>query len=95
MDFEDCLKTMAREGGSDLYLTTGAPPSAKFNGELRPLSSDALPPGRKRSGDAERDRADVLKDVLQRAERFGDGRFRRALREDDVGEHLNRSLSAS
>ncbi|MDB3932878.1 PilT/PilU family type 4a pilus ATPase [Luminiphilus sp.] len=46
MDFEDCLKTMAREGGSDLYLTTGAPPSAKFNGELRPLSSDALPPGR-------------------------------------------------
>ena len=46
MDFEDCLKTMAREGGSDLYLTTGAPPSAKFNGELRPLSSDALRPGR-------------------------------------------------
>ena len=46
MDFEDCLKTIAREGGSDLYLTTGAPPSAKFNGELRPLSSDALPPGR-------------------------------------------------
>ena len=38
MDFEDCLRTMAREGGSDLYLTTGAPPSAKFNGELRPLS---------------------------------------------------------
>ena len=46
MDFEDCLKTMAREGGSDLYLTTGAPPSAKFNGELRPLSSTVLPPGR-------------------------------------------------
>ena len=47
MDFEDCLKTMAREGGgSDLYLTTGAPPRAKFNGELRPLSSDVLPPGR-------------------------------------------------
>ena len=46
MDFEDCLKTMAREGGSDLYLTTGAPPSAKFNGELRPLSSTVLSPGR-------------------------------------------------
>ena len=45
MDFEDCLKTIAREGGSDLYLTTGAPPSAKFNGELRPLSSTVLPPG--------------------------------------------------
>jgi twitching motility protein PilU len=46
MDFEDCLKTMAREGGSDLYLTTGAPPSAKFNGELRPLSSAVLSPDR-------------------------------------------------
>ena len=46
MDFEDCLKTMAREGGSDLYLTTDAPPSGRFNGELRPLSSNVLPPGR-------------------------------------------------
>ena len=46
MDFEDCLKTMVREGGSDLYLTTGAPPSAKFNGELRPLSSAVLSPDR-------------------------------------------------
>ena len=38
MDFENWLKTLADEGGSDLYLTTGAPPSAKFDGELKPLS---------------------------------------------------------
>ena len=34
--FENWLKTLADEGGSDLYLTTGAPPSAKFDGELKP-----------------------------------------------------------
>ena len=38
MDFENWLKTLADEGGSDLYLTTGAPPSAKFDGELKSLS---------------------------------------------------------
>ena len=54
----------------------------------------ALPPGHQHAGDAEHDRADVLEDVLQRAERLGDGLFRRAFREDDVGKHLNRSLSA-
>jgi len=31
--------------GSDLYLSTGAPPSAKFNGELKPLAKQPLPPG--------------------------------------------------
>ena len=40
MNFENCLKTLADEGGSDLYLTTGAPPSATFDGELRPLSDE-------------------------------------------------------
>ena len=39
------LKTLADEGGSDLYLTTGAPPSAKFDGELKPLSDERLSPG--------------------------------------------------
>ena len=44
MDFENWLKTLADEGGSDLYLTTGAPPSAKFDGELK-LSDERLSPG--------------------------------------------------
>ncbi len=45
MDFENWLKPLADEGGSDLYLTTGAPPSAKFDGELKPLSDERLSPG--------------------------------------------------
>ena len=45
MDFENWLKTLADEGGSDLYLTTGAPPNAKFDGELKPLSDESLSPG--------------------------------------------------
>ena len=45
MDFENWLKTLADEGGSDLYLTTGPPPSAKFDGELKSLSDERLSPG--------------------------------------------------
>lgn len=39
------LKILAEKGGSDLYLSTGAPPSAKFSGKLTPLSKDRAPPG--------------------------------------------------
>jgi len=49
MDFEQWLKTLAADGGSDLYLTTGAPPSAKFSGEMRALSDIPLGPGQTRA----------------------------------------------
>ena len=39
------LKILAEKGGSDLYFSTGAPPSAKFNGVLKPLGKDPAPPG--------------------------------------------------
>jgi twitching motility protein PilU len=39
------LKTLAAEGGSDLFLSTGAPPCAKFQGQLRPIASERLKPG--------------------------------------------------
>lgn len=39
------LKILAEKGGSDLYLSTGAPPSAKFSGTLTPLGKDSAPPG--------------------------------------------------
>jgi twitching motility protein PilU len=39
------LKTLATKGGSDLYLTTGAPPCAKFEGKLKPIASEILKPG--------------------------------------------------
>jgi twitching motility protein PilU len=39
------LKTLATQGGSDLYLSTGAPPCAKFQGELKPIDSEIMKPG--------------------------------------------------
>jgi len=38
MEFYDYLKILAAKDGSDLYLATGAPPCAKFEGKLTPLS---------------------------------------------------------
>jgi twitching motility protein PilU len=45
MDFEACLKELADKEGSDLYYSTGAPPSAKFFGTLNKLSDDPMKPG--------------------------------------------------
>jgi len=39
------LKILAEKEGSDLYFSTGARPSAKFNGEMKPLGKDSAPPG--------------------------------------------------
>jgi len=39
------LKILASEGGSDLYLSTGAPPCAKFQGQLKPIASEIMQPG--------------------------------------------------
>ncbi len=45
MRIEQWLRTLAEQGGSDLYLSTGAPPCAKFDGQLRPIGSGVLAPG--------------------------------------------------
>ncbi|MFT5658730.1 MAG: twitching motility protein PilU [Gammaproteobacteria bacterium] len=39
------LKILAEKAGSDLYFSTGARPSAKFNGVLTPLGKESAPPG--------------------------------------------------
>ena len=39
------LQILAKHDGSDLYLSTGAPPSAKFQGTLKPLGKEPLGPG--------------------------------------------------
>ena len=39
------LKILAEKDGSDLYLSTGAPPSGKFHGKLIPLTKQKSPPG--------------------------------------------------
>ena len=44
-DFEDCLRILVEKEGSDLYYSTGAPPSAKFYGTLNQLSDTPMAPG--------------------------------------------------
>ncbi len=39
------LNTLAQKDGSDLYLSTGAPPCAKFQGTLKPLGQDPYTSG--------------------------------------------------
>lgn len=39
------LNILAKKDGSDLYLSTGAPPCAKFQGTLKPLSQDVYKAG--------------------------------------------------
>ena len=62
MDLTAMLKILASQDGSDLYLATGAPPCAKFNGVLKPLSADTLKPG------AVTEIAQSIMDVAQREE---------------------------
>jgi len=45
MQIESWLRTLAEQGGSDLYLSTGAPPCAKFDGMLKPIASSVMAPG--------------------------------------------------
>ncbi|MFO7528828.1 MAG: PilT/PilU family type 4a pilus ATPase [Marinobacter sp.] len=45
MGFDDYLKILAKHDGSDLYLSTGAPPCAKFHGALKPIDRSPMEPG--------------------------------------------------
>lgn len=45
MTFKEYLMVLASKDGSDLYLSTGAPPSAKFHGVLKTLQNEPLKPG--------------------------------------------------
>ncbi len=45
MQFRDYLKVLAMKDGSDLYLSTGAPPSGKFHGMLKVLGKEPMQPG--------------------------------------------------
>ena len=46
MEFMEYLKTFAEKDGSDLYLSTGAPISAKFFGAMEAMSPEPLPIGK-------------------------------------------------
>lgn len=45
MELKDLLKIMIDKEGSDLFLTTGAPPSMKAHGKLTPMTDKVLPEG--------------------------------------------------
>lgn len=45
MNFNDYLTILAKNGGSDLFLSTGAPPCAKFHGKLKPLDKEPFTSG--------------------------------------------------
>lgn len=45
MRINEWLTILAQKGGSDLYLSTGAPPCAKFDGKLTPIAATVLAPG--------------------------------------------------
>lgn len=49
MEFKDYLKLMVNYEASDLYLTTGAPASARVQGLIKPLENSTLPAGRVRA----------------------------------------------
>ncbi|MGF6330924.1 twitching motility protein PilU [Pseudomonas sp. BS3782 TE3695] len=45
MEIDALLQILASRNGSDLYLSTGAPPSAKFDGVLKALAEQPFKPG--------------------------------------------------
>ena len=45
ISFEEALKILTDKEGSDLYYSTGAPPSAKIFGVLSPFSDETMKPG--------------------------------------------------
>jgi twitching motility protein PilU len=45
MEIDSLLTLLAQQNGSDLYLSTGAPPSARFDGTLKVLTDQPFKPG--------------------------------------------------
>lgn len=45
MRLKEWLKILSAKDGSDLYLSTGAPPCAKFEGKLKPIGKEAMQVG--------------------------------------------------
>lgn len=45
MEIDVLLRILAHQDGSDLYLSTGAPPSARFDGVLKPLADQLFKSG--------------------------------------------------
>ncbi len=79
MEFKDYLKIMVMKDASDLYLSTGAPPCAKFQGLLKPLEKATL------SSDQVRDIAYKIMDEEQIAQFENKPEMNLAISEPGVG----------
>ncbi|MBK6960036.1 MAG: PilT/PilU family type 4a pilus ATPase [Gammaproteobacteria bacterium] len=62
MELQHYLKVIVEQDGSDLYFSTGAPPSMKVQGKLTPIATAPLAPG------AVRALANALMDAEQKTE---------------------------
>lgn len=82
MEFKDYLKLMVMKDGSDIFLTTGAPPSMKIEGMLRPIEKASLPAGRVKQiaysimDEEQRAQFDVKPEMNLALSEPGVGRFR-------------------
>jgi twitching motility protein PilU len=79
MEFKDYLRILAAKDGSDLYLSTGAPPCAKFHGILKPLEKNVMQPGQIRQI------ADAIMNEEQRADFASKLEMNLAISEPGVG----------
>jgi twitching motility protein PilU len=79
MKFQNYLKLLVYKDGSDLYLTAGAPPAAKFQGKLTPIDNVVL------TDEMIRDIAYSVMDEQQRREFEHRPEMNLALSEEGVG----------
>ncbi len=82
MEFKDYLKILVHKDGSDLYLTVGAPPAAKFQGALKPLEAIILTKERLKEiadsimDDEQREQFEQIPEMNLAISEPGIGRFR-------------------
>jgi twitching motility protein PilU len=79
MKFQNYLKLLVHKDGSDLYLTVGAPPAAKFQGKLTPIDNVVM------TDEMIRDIAHSVMDEQQRHEFEHRPEMNLALSEEGVG----------
>ena len=82
ISLEDALKALSEREGSDLYYSTGAPPSAKIFGKLEPLSDEIMRPGeiaviaQDIMDDAQKEKFSEVPEMNLAISRSGLGRYR-------------------
>lgn len=82
MEFDSLLKLMVHKNASDLFITTGIPPTMKVNGQMTPVSKASLTPDAARQiifgimDEKQRREFDETRECNFAISRSGIGRFR-------------------